>query len=99
MLALLLLAPCCLFVRPYHRPQTLHPFHPTKLTAHLITSPLSHHHRYTTTPHTQVYKDQEEWTRRSIVYTAGSGKFSSDRTIVEYAKDIWNVQPLRRPSN
>jgi hypothetical protein len=33
-----------------------------------------------------VYADQEEWTRRSIVYTAGSGKFSSDRTIVEYAK-------------
>jgi len=29
--------------------------------------------------------------RRSIMYTAGSGKFSSDRTIREYAEDIWNV--------
>jgi starch phosphorylase len=47
----------------------------------------------------KVYKDQEEWTRRSIVYTAGSGKFSSDRTIVEYAKDIWSVQPHRPPAH
>jgi len=39
------------------------------------------------------------WTRRSIMYTAGSGKFSSDRTIVEYAKDIWHVTPLRPPSS
>lgn len=47
----------------------------------------------------KIYKDQEEWTRRSIMYTAGSGKFSSDRTIVEYAKDIWHVAPLRPPSS
>eukprot|EP00878_Enallax_costatus_P000865 GHUV01000991.1.p1 GENE.GHUV01000991.1~~GHUV01000991.1.p1 ORF type:complete len:874 (+),score=316.12 GHUV01000991.1:204-2825(+) len=47
----------------------------------------------------KVYKDQDEWTRRSIVYTAGSGKFSSDRTIVEYAKDIWHVQPHRPPAH
>jgi starch phosphorylase len=46
----------------------------------------------------QVYKDQDEWTRRSILYTAGSGKFSSDRTIVEYAKDIWHITPLRPPA-
>jgi starch phosphorylase len=47
----------------------------------------------------QCYKDVKEWTRRSIMYTAGSGKFSSDRTIVEYAKDIWHVQPARPPSS
>ncbi|KAJ9506352.1 hypothetical protein QJQ45_004972 [Haematococcus lacustris] len=41
------------------------------------------------------YKDQAEWTRRSIMYTAGSGKFSSDRTIREYAEDIWDVAPCR----
>jgi starch phosphorylase len=45
-----------------------------------------------------VYKDVDEWTRRSILYTAGSGKFSSDRTIVEYAKDIWHINPLRPPA-
>ncbi|KAG1660964.1 hypothetical protein FOA52_005589 [Chlamydomonas sp. UWO 241] len=44
----------------------------------------------------KVYKDQDEWTRRSIMYTAGSGKFSSDRTIREYAEDIWDVVPRPR---
>ena len=47
----------------------------------------------------QVYADQDEWTRRSILYTAGSGKFSSDRTIYEYAKDIWDVKPVPVPSS
>jgi starch phosphorylase len=47
----------------------------------------------------KVYKDQDEWTRRSILYTAGSGKFSSDRTIVEYAKDIWHVAPCKPPAS
>ncbi|KAG2434907.1 hypothetical protein HYH02_012105 [Chlamydomonas schloesseri] len=42
-----------------------------------------------------TYKDQSEWLRRSIMYTAGSGKFSSDRTIREYAEDIWHVKPAR----
>lgn len=40
-----------------------------------------------------LYKDQEEWTRRSILYTAGSGFFSSDRTIKQYADEIWDVKP------
>jgi starch phosphorylase len=44
-----------------------------------------------------AYADQDEWTRKSILYTAGSGKFSSDRTIVEYARDIWGVEPCRPP--
>lgn len=47
----------------------------------------------------QVYANQDEWTRRSILYTAGSGKFSSDRTIYEYAKDIWDVKPVPVPSS
>ena len=46
----------------------------------------------------RVYRDQTEWTRRSIMYTAGSGKFSSDRTIREYADDIWDVVPVRAPN-
>lgn len=42
----------------------------------------------------EVWQDEAEWTRRSILYTATSGKFSSDRTIAEYAKDIWGVEGL-----
>ena len=36
----------------------------------------------------------QRWTRMSILNTAGSYKFSSDRTIHEYAKDIWNIKPV-----
>jgi len=39
----------------------------------------------------RAYQDKEEWTRRSIMNTASSGRFSSDRTVAEYAKDIWKV--------
>jgi starch phosphorylase len=42
----------------------------------------------------RLYLDQTEWTRRCILNTAGMGKFSSDRTIAEYARDIWNVKPV-----
>jgi glycogen phosphorylase len=39
----------------------------------------------------RLYLNQEEWTKKSIVNVAQSGYFSSDRTIREYAKDIWNI--------
>ncbi|XP_010043460.2 alpha-glucan phosphorylase, H isozyme [Eucalyptus grandis] len=39
-----------------------------------------------------AYKDRRGWLRMSILSTAGSGKFSSDRTIAQYAKEIWNVE-------
>lgn len=45
----------------------------------------------------ETYLDKTEWTRRSILSTAGMGKFSTDRTISEYVKDIWNVIPCPRP--
>ncbi|MDD5423411.1 MAG: glycogen/starch/alpha-glucan phosphorylase, partial [Candidatus Omnitrophica bacterium] len=44
----------------------------------------------------KLYKDQTEWTKKSIINVAKSGKFSSDRTIEEYAKDIWRVPYNRR---
>ena len=40
----------------------------------------------------QNYLDHEDWVRKSIINVARSGKFSSDRTIQEYAKEIWNVE-------
>ncbi|HRS79369.1 MAG TPA: glycogen/starch/alpha-glucan phosphorylase [Spirochaetota bacterium] len=42
-----------------------------------------------------AYLDQVAWTRMSILNVAGMGKFSTDRTIGEYARDIWGVTPVR----
>lgn len=43
----------------------------------------------------EAYKDPARWASMAIRNIAGSGKFSSDRTISEYAKDIWNLNPVR----
>jgi glycogen phosphorylase len=40
-----------------------------------------------------LYSDPDGWARKAILNVAGSGKFSSDRTIAEYAADIWHAKP------
>jgi starch phosphorylase len=45
----------------------------------------------------ELYADVDAWTRRAVINVACSGKFSSDRTIEEYAADIWDIQPCPIP--
>jgi len=40
-----------------------------------------------------LYANPGEWARKAILNVASSGKFSSDRTIAEYARDIWKAEP------
>ena len=42
----------------------------------------------------ELYADQPAWTRKVILNLAASGRFSSDRTIAEYAREIWHAEPL-----
>ena len=41
----------------------------------------------------ELYADGDGWARKAILNVAGSGKFSSDRTIAQYAAEIWNAKP------
>jgi starch phosphorylase len=43
----------------------------------------------------RAYRDLEGWTRKSILNTARTGFFSADRTIQEYAEEIWKTRPVR----
>jgi glycogen phosphorylase len=43
----------------------------------------------------RVFQDEEAWARMSILNGARCGFFSSDRTILEYCRDIWRIEPLR----
>jgi glycogen phosphorylase len=41
-----------------------------------------------------AYQDQEQWIRKAILNVANMGKFSSDRTIMQYAQQIWDTRPI-----
>ena len=45
---------------------------------------------------TRLYTQEREWNRRSVLNVARIGKFSSDRTVREYAKEIWGLEHSRR---
>jgi starch phosphorylase len=45
----------------------------------------------------ELYADPAEWSRKAILNVAASGKFSSDRTIAEYAAGIWSAKPCPVP--
>lgn len=45
----------------------------------------------------ELYKDEKEWTKRSIINSIHMGKFSSDRAIQEYADEIWDIKPHKVP--
>jgi len=42
-----------------------------------------------------AYRDEKWWAKAAILNTACSGKFSSDRTIEEYVKDIWHLEKVQ----
>jgi starch phosphorylase len=46
---------------------------------------------------TTLYADSDRWAQKAILNVASSGKFSSDRTIAEYAADIWKLEPCPLP--
>jgi starch phosphorylase len=42
----------------------------------------------------EAYKDEARWAKMAIMNVASVGKFSSDRTIQEYVKDIWHLDKI-----
>ena len=42
----------------------------------------------------QIYRDQRKWNQMSLVNIAKAGIFSADRSITEYAQNIWDIKPV-----
>ena len=47
----------------------------------------------------EIYKNQKQWAKMAILNTAMMGKFTSDRAIEEYAKNIWSLKKTQKISN
>ncbi len=47
----------------------------------------------------EAYRDRKAWTKKAIMNVARIGKFSSDRTVSEYNKDIWKAEPIKVTRN
>lgn len=45
-----------------------------------------------------LYRDADAWTRKALLNVAGMGPFSSDRTIAQYAQEIWRARPVELPA-
>ena len=43
----------------------------------------------------RTYRDKEAWTRKSLCNIAGAGFFAADRSIREYAENIWHTSPVK----
>ena len=41
-----------------------------------------------------LYRDQDQWTRKSVINALSMGPFSSDRSIRDYADNIWGIKPV-----
>ena len=44
----------------------------------------------------EAFENESEWSKKSLINIAKSGYFSSDRTIQEYADDIWNIHSISK---
>jgi len=45
----------------------------------------------------KIYADEESWTKKSLLNIAGSGFFAADRSIREYAENIWHTREIKIP--
>jgi starch phosphorylase len=41
-----------------------------------------------------LYRDADQWSRKAMINSLSMGPFSSDRSIREYADNIWNIKPV-----
>jgi starch phosphorylase len=46
-----------------------------------------------------AFKDQAEWTRKTILNVANVGRFSVDRLVQQYASDVWNAKPISQATS